>query len=395
MESAVRAVRRAAGRDRADRAGFSAHRRHCEQAVAQAESITEPLPLARRQLLLVGGRVKSHQQPLAVYQYGPLDHGRLSNHQADGLLFIQPGLQLVRELAKGRAGPVEQHLPPDLARPALQYTCIDSRRLVVMKLVLHAVGVEPGARLFHGVAVLDAVDSNHHEFQITDMPRSNITLLPERSNCLSRGKLLSERRVSINSLHAGGWFTVGSTLALGRRTSWWDSVARAASCKKVAAALSSHPLAIRRRCRKPRRTINCTRHQRGSRRIRPLPIAANTRGPSAPTSCSCVPGTSPGTNGCSKRNPIGTGIAASTGTSSRAMKTTPITTVQRRRPSTNCRGSWSSASNSGTTGRTGTCCSWKTICICVPMSWTTSSISATSTKRTSPNRRSVGSPTQR
>jgi len=52
-------------------------------------------------------------------------------------------------------------LPPYPAAPALQAGAVDPGGLVVVKLVLDPVTVQPGARLLHGVAVLDAVENRH------------------------------------------------------------------------------------------------------------------------------------------------------------------------------------------------------------------------------------------
>src|SRR4029079_18906828 len=85
-----------------------------------------------------------------------LDHGGLTEHQGDGLLLGHAFLVLVGELLEGRAGAVEQRLPADLPGPALQMLAVDPGVLVVVKGVCGAALVEPGARLLHGVAVLDA-----------------------------------------------------------------------------------------------------------------------------------------------------------------------------------------------------------------------------------------------
>src|SRR5262249_34083358 len=55
---------------------------------------------------------------------------------------------------------VEQRLPTDRARPAIEAFAIDPCGLVVVELIGDAVLVEPGTRLLHGVAVLDAIDGD-------------------------------------------------------------------------------------------------------------------------------------------------------------------------------------------------------------------------------------------
>src|SRR5262245_58129624 len=79
-------------------------------------------------------------------------------HQGNRLLLAEPFPVSLRQLAEGRARAVEQRLPADRARPALQRAAVDARALVVMKGVGDAVLIEPRARLLHGVAILDAVD---------------------------------------------------------------------------------------------------------------------------------------------------------------------------------------------------------------------------------------------
>src|SRR5579862_931894 len=112
-----------------------------------------------RDLLAVKLRLEAdHELAAADIEHRPLDHRRLRQHQRDGLLLVDPGLVLVRQLAKRHAGAIEQSLPADPLAPLLQPLAIDAGGLVVMKRIVDAVLVEPGARLVHGLAVLDAVD---------------------------------------------------------------------------------------------------------------------------------------------------------------------------------------------------------------------------------------------
>src|ERR1700694_1368150 len=83
-----------------------------------------------RNLLAVKLRLEADQQfAAAEIEHRPLDHGRLSQHQRDGPLLVDPGLVLVRQLAKRHAGPVEQRLPTDFLAPALQPLALDARGL--------------------------------------------------------------------------------------------------------------------------------------------------------------------------------------------------------------------------------------------------------------------------
>ena len=73
---------------------------------------------------------------------------------------VSPSLSLSGELAERGAGAVEQRLPSGCARPALERAAVDAGALVVVEAVRDDAVVEPGARLLHGVAVLDAVDGD-------------------------------------------------------------------------------------------------------------------------------------------------------------------------------------------------------------------------------------------
>ena len=99
------------------------------------------------------------QAPVHI-EDGPLDHRRLGDHQRDGLVLVDALLVGVGKRPEGRAGPVEQHVPADLAGPGLQRRRVDPDRLVVVEGVGDAAPVEPGPRLLHGVAGLDAVQGD-------------------------------------------------------------------------------------------------------------------------------------------------------------------------------------------------------------------------------------------
>src|ERR1700740_2024846 len=47
-----------------------------------------------------------------------------------------------------------------------------------MKIIFHAMAVEPGARLFHGVAVVDAVDGDGHVAILARVRRPSYTQRP-------------------------------------------------------------------------------------------------------------------------------------------------------------------------------------------------------------------------
>src|SRR5262245_8783452 len=118
----------------------------------QASWLTEGLP--------VGLRRDAHQELAARIEQRPLDHRVLRQHQRERIFLVEPVLVLVGKLAEGRAGAVEKRLPADIARPGFEPRALDPLRLVVVEGVGDAMAVEPGARLLHGVAVLDAVDGD-------------------------------------------------------------------------------------------------------------------------------------------------------------------------------------------------------------------------------------------
>src|SRR5262245_65687399 len=110
--------------------------------------------------LIVGLGLEADDELALHVEHRPLDHGGLIEHQRDRLLLRDRRLVLVRELAERRAGAVEQRFPANGTRPALEPLAIDPCRLVVVERVGDAVLLKPGARLLHGIAVLDAVDGD-------------------------------------------------------------------------------------------------------------------------------------------------------------------------------------------------------------------------------------------
>src|ERR1700728_3494314 len=114
------------------------------------------------QCTLVNLRREAHGK-LAVYiQDGTLDHRRLPAHQRNRPFLREPVLIFFRQLSVRRTGAVYQHLPTHLARPALQHAALNARSLVIVKRIRDATAVEPGARLLHRVAILDAVNYGGH-----------------------------------------------------------------------------------------------------------------------------------------------------------------------------------------------------------------------------------------
>jgi hypothetical protein len=105
---------------------------------------------------------EADQQLGAGLQHRALDHRGLRQHQGECLLFVQAILVGIRQFAEGGAGAVEQRLPAELIAPGFQLVPGDAGTLVVMEVVFDAMAVEPGARLLHGVAILDAVDRDGH-----------------------------------------------------------------------------------------------------------------------------------------------------------------------------------------------------------------------------------------
>src|SRR5262245_14946167 len=92
-----------------------------------------------------------------------------------GLIFEEQKSQSIQAtVAERRADAVQKRLPADVARPGFEPRALDPLRLVIVESVGDAVAVEPGARLLHGVTILDAVDG--------DGPRLRHKLTPNRSS---------------------------------------------------------------------------------------------------------------------------------------------------------------------------------------------------------------------
>src|SRR5262249_27163716 len=85
----------------------------------------------------------------AEIEHRTFDHRWLPQHQCDRFLGIDAILVLVRQLAKGGAGAIEQRLPTGLLRPLFEPRALDAGALVIVKVVIDAVLVEPGARRLH------------------------------------------------------------------------------------------------------------------------------------------------------------------------------------------------------------------------------------------------------
>src|SRR5882724_4524346 len=116
-----------------------------------------PARLRRRHFLGVDFRLEADQQFAAEIEHRPLDHRGLLQHQSDGLAFVQAFPVAVGQFAERGAGAIEQRFPAEFIGPLLEFFLGDAFGLVVMETVSYAMAVEPGARLLHGVAVLDAV----------------------------------------------------------------------------------------------------------------------------------------------------------------------------------------------------------------------------------------------
>ena len=82
---------------------------------------------------------------------------------ASAFFSVTLALSLSGSFLERRAGAVEQRLPAGFLGPAFEPGAFDAGGLVVVEGVVDAVLVEPGARLLHGVAVLDAVDGDGHD----------------------------------------------------------------------------------------------------------------------------------------------------------------------------------------------------------------------------------------
>ena len=90
---------------------------------------------------------------------GPLDHGALDDagllahqrHGAGGVLHA--GLGCGIELAPGGALAVDELFPAQGGNPLRQALGGHALFLEIVELVVHALGAQPGAGLFHGVAI--------------------------------------------------------------------------------------------------------------------------------------------------------------------------------------------------------------------------------------------------
>src|SRR5258706_8139850 len=105
-------------------------------------------------------RLEPDQQFAAEIEHGPLDHRGLRQHQGKRLTLVQAFLVTIRQFSKRGAGAIEQRLPAEFIGPALEFFLGNALGFVIVKPVSHAVAVEPGVGLLHGVAVLDAVDGD-------------------------------------------------------------------------------------------------------------------------------------------------------------------------------------------------------------------------------------------
>src|SRR5690349_21664292 len=83
--------------------------------------------------LFVLFRLEPHDKAAAEVEDGALDHGGLVEHEREGLALVEAGLLVVRQLAEGRAHPVEQRLPADVAGPGLEPRAVDPFGLVVVE----------------------------------------------------------------------------------------------------------------------------------------------------------------------------------------------------------------------------------------------------------------------
>src|SRR3546814_6553280 len=72
-------------------------------------------------------------------------------------------------LAKGRAALVEQPFPADRVDPALQLGGIEPVLAKIMEAMGNARAVEPAPRLFHRIAVRDAIESQRSEEHTSEL----------------------------------------------------------------------------------------------------------------------------------------------------------------------------------------------------------------------------------
>src|SRR5215208_3358010 len=121
--------------------------------------------------LFIKLRLETYHDGAAEIEHGALDHGGLVEHERDGLALVETGLVGIRQLAEGRTRAVQKRLPADIAGPGFQTRTVDAVNLVVVEGVRHALGIEPGPRLLHRVAILDAVERRRHLLLPLDRPR--------------------------------------------------------------------------------------------------------------------------------------------------------------------------------------------------------------------------------
>ena len=122
---------------------------------------------------------------------------------------VSPSLSLSGKLAERGAGAVEQRLPPGLPRPALERAALDAGALVVVEGIGDAALVEPGPRLLHRVAVLDAVDRDglgHLHLAPTRSTPDTLTIAAG----VSASKPITARTTSVPTRHLGVALSIGS-----------------------------------------------------------------------------------------------------------------------------------------------------------------------------------------
>lgn len=104
--------------------------------------------------------LEADDQSAADIEHWPLDHRWLRQHQRESFFFGEILTIFVRQFAERRAGAIEQDFPSRFFRLAFEHGFVDAFDLVIVKRIFDAVRIEPGARLFHCVARLDAVNRN-------------------------------------------------------------------------------------------------------------------------------------------------------------------------------------------------------------------------------------------
>src|SRR5208282_3860662 len=143
----------------------------------QCGSSSGPASAPRSDRLAVEFRLESdHELAAAEVEHRPLDHRRLRQHQRHGLFGVEMVFVFLRKFTEAHAGAVEQRLPANFLAPSLQPLAFDPGGLVVVEGIVDAVLVQPSARLFHRLAVLDAVDGDGHA--VRSVSRSVMRLEP-------------------------------------------------------------------------------------------------------------------------------------------------------------------------------------------------------------------------